>query len=55
MRTFVKLRQWLSSHKDLERKLNTLEKKYVENFRIVFEAIKLLVKEDHKPKHPIGF
>lgn len=55
MRTFVKLRQWLSAHKDLERKLTTLEKKYDENFRIVFEAIKLLMKEEQKPKHPIGF
>lgn len=55
MRTFVKLRQWLSTHKDLERKLTTLEKKYDENFRIVFEAIKLLMKEEQKPKHPIGF
>ena len=55
MRTFVKLRQWLSSHKELEKKLNSLEKKYDENFKIVFEAIRLLMKEDQKPKHPIGF
>lgn len=55
MRTFVKLRQWLSAHKELEKKLNTLEKNYDENFRIVFEAIKLLMKEEQKPKHPIGF
>ncbi len=55
MRTFVKLRQWLSSHKELEKKLNQLEKKYDENFKIVFEAIRLLMKEEQKPKHPIGF
>lgn len=55
MRTFVRLRQWLSAHKELEKKLVMLEKKYDENFRIVFEAIKLLMKEEHKPKHPIGF
>ncbi|MDD8018583.1 MAG: ORF6N domain-containing protein [Bacteroidota bacterium] len=55
MRAFVKLRQWLSAHKELERKLNTLEKKYDDNFRIIFEAIKLLMKEERKPKHPIGF
>jgi hypothetical protein len=55
MRTFVTLRQWLSVHKDIEKKLNALEKNYDENFRVVFEAIRLLMKEDQKPKHPIGF
>jgi ORF6N domain len=39
MRTFVKLRGMLSEHVDLKRKLNQLEKKYDDNFRVVFEAI----------------
>jgi hypothetical protein len=55
MRTFVKLRQWLSTYKELEMKLNTLENKYDGQFKMVFEAIRLLMKEDQKPKHPIGF
>ncbi len=55
MRTFVRLRQWISAHKGLEKKLNALEKKYDENFRVVFETIKLLMKEEQKPKHPYGF
>ncbi len=55
MRTFVKLRQWLSSHKDLERKLDSLEKNYDGQFKVVFEAIKLLMKEETKPKQRIGF
>lgn len=55
MRTFVKLRQWLSAHKELEKKLNALEKKYDENFKVVFDAIRLLMKEESKPKHHIGF
>src|ERR1043166_1790383 len=39
IRTFVQLRQLLSSHADLARKLESLEKKYDAKFRIVFDAI----------------
>ena len=45
MRTFVKLRGMLSEHADLKRKLNALEKKYDDNFRIVFDAIHQLMDE----------
>ena len=45
MRTFVKLRGMLSEHADLKRKLNTLEKKYDDNFRMVFDAIHQLMDE----------
>ena len=43
MRTFVKLREMMSTHKDLARKLSALEKKYDGQFQIVFEAIKQLM------------
>lgn len=39
MRTFVKLREIISSHKDLVAKLNKLEQKYDSQFKTVFEAI----------------
>ena len=55
MRTFVRLREMLSSHKDLERKLIALEKKYDEHFKVVFDAIRALMKETEKPKRKIGF
>jgi hypothetical protein len=55
MRTFVKLRQWLSTSKELDRKLDSLEKKYDGQFKVVFEAIRLLMKEEVKPKHKLGF
>ena len=45
MRTFVKLRGMLSEHADLKRKLNALEKKHDDNFRIVFDAIHQLMDE----------
>ena len=45
MRTFVKLRSMLSEHSDLKRKLNSLETKYDENFKMVFDAIHQLMDE----------
>jgi len=43
MRAFVRLRQILSTHKDLARKLSELESKYDEQFKVVFEAIRRLM------------
>jgi hypothetical protein len=58
MRAFVRLREILSTHKDLARKLDALEKKYDENFRVVFEAIRQLMTPPADPagkKRRIGF
>jgi hypothetical protein len=43
MRAFVKLRRMLASNDELSRKLEDLEKKYDEQFRVVFEAIRQLM------------
>ncbi len=40
MRAFVRLREMLASNKNLARKLHELEKKFDEQFRVVFEAIR---------------
>jgi hypothetical protein len=45
MPAYVKLRELLASHKDLLQKLTDLEKKFDEQFQIVFEAIKQLIAE----------
>ncbi|MFC1825310.1 ORF6N domain-containing protein [Thermodesulfobacteriota bacterium] len=55
MRAFVNLRQMLTAHKDLERKLESLEKKYDKQFKVVFDAIRALMEETEKPKRKIGF
>jgi len=56
MRAFVKLREMLSAHKDLARKLKQMEKKYDEQFRVVFEAIyKLMEPSESKTRRKIGF
>ena len=43
MRAFVQLRELLATHADLARKLVQLEKKYDEQFKAVFEAIRELM------------
>lgn len=58
VRAFVKLREMLAGHKQFAERLEDLEKRLTEhdeNFRIVFQAIKQLLKEDKKPKRKIGF
>ena len=55
MRIFVRLRRILSSHKDLVKRLDELEKKYDAQFQMVFKAIRQLVKEEEEPKPWLGF
>jgi len=55
MRAFSKLRQMISTHEELKKKIESMEKKYDENFKIVFEALKQLLDTDDKPKRRIGF
>jgi hypothetical protein len=55
MRAFVRLRQILASHADLARKLEALEKKYDAQFKVVFDAIRELMKPPESKKRPIGF
>ena len=55
MRAFTQLRQMLLTHADLKKKIEAMEKKYDEQFRIVFEAITQLIEVDEKPKKKIGY
>ena len=57
MRAFVKLREMLLSHKDLARKLATMESKYDAQFKVVFDAIRQLMEPPPAPvkKRRIGF
>jgi hypothetical protein len=55
MRTFVRLRRILASHAELARKLDALEKKYDAQFKVVFDAIRELMKPPESKKRPIGF
>jgi hypothetical protein len=58
MRAFVHLRELLSTHKDLARKIDEMEQKYDGQFAAVFEAIRKLIAAhaaEDKPRRRIGF
>ena len=55
MRTFTKLRKVLSTHDELKEKIESMEKKYDGQFKIVFDAIRQLMAPDEPPKRKIGF
>jgi hypothetical protein len=55
MRAFLKLRQMLATHEDLRYKIEAMEQKYDQQFKVVFDAIKLLLEAENKPKPKIGF
>jgi hypothetical protein len=55
IRTFVRLREMLASNTELARKLEALENKYDQQFKVVFDAIRQLLAPPEKPKQKIGF
>ena len=55
MRTFVRLRHILSSHAALARKLEELERRYDNQFRVVFDAIRELMSPESPESRPVGF
>lgn len=58
MRAFVRLREILSTHKELAYKLAELERKiekHDEEIKAIFEAIRQLMMAPKKPKRKIGF
>jgi uncharacterized protein YjcR len=58
MRVFVRLREILSTHKDLAHKLSTLETridKHDHQIQSIFDAINQLISPPEKPNRHIGF
>jgi ORF6N domain len=55
MRTFVQLRRLMDTNRDLARKIEALEKKYDEQFTVVFAAIKELIAPPTPARKQIGF
>lgn len=55
MRSFVRMRQMVMSNEDLRLKLDALELRYDEQFKIVFDAMRKLIVEDEDVKSEIGF
>ena len=58
MRTFVELRRLMDSNHELARKIEAMEKKYDQQFAVVFDAIKRLIAEEDarkaSPRRRIG-
>ena len=55
MRAFVQMRRVLAEHKELAAKLDALEKKYDDQFKYVFDAIRQIMTPPAEKKRPIGF
>lgn len=55
VKTFIRLREFLVSNKELAKKIEELEKKYDAQFRIVFDAIRQLMASPEPKKKRIGF
>jgi len=54
MRTFVAVRKLMESNQDLATKIRQLERKYDQRFKLVFDTIQQLIKQE-KEARPIGF
>lgn len=55
IRAFVRLRHAAASLAELGRKLDALERRYDERFRVVFEALRRLMQPPEPPRKAIGF
>jgi len=56
VRAFVRLREVLATNADLARKVEALERKYDGQFKVVFDALRALMKEPEAAKKPqIGY
>ncbi|OYW10375.1 MAG: hypothetical protein B7X34_04695 [Acidobacteriia bacterium 12-62-4] len=55
MHAFVQLRRMAGDHKDLLRKMDEMERKYDDQFKVVFSAIKRLMEPPPLAKKKIGF
>jgi hypothetical protein len=55
VRAFVRLRQMLASNSELAGKLEELERKYDRQFKVVFDAIRQLMRPPEPQRKQIGF
>ncbi len=55
MRAFVRLRRWIVGNEELARRIVAMESKYDSRFKVVFDAIRELMKPTAKPARRIGF
>ncbi len=55
MRTFVQVRELISTHEELRRKIEDMERKYDSRFQAIFATIKQMLETPLPAKRPFGF
>jgi len=55
MRTFVQVRRMMTGNIELKHQIDSLEKKYDEQFQAVFAAIRQLLDKKNEPRRAIGY
>lgn len=55
MRTFVRLREMLTTHEELRLKIDAMEKRYDARFQVVFDTIRQMLETPIPAKKAIGF
>ena len=55
MRSFARLRKMAVEFKDLSQRLDEMEQKYDSQFKVIFDAIRLLISEPESQEKKIGF
>ena len=55
MRTFVRLREMLTTHEELRRKIDAMEKRYDARFQPIFDTIRQMLETPIPGKKQIGF
>jgi len=55
MRTFVRLREMLTTHEELRRKIDAMEKRYDARFQAIFDTIRQMLETPIPAKRQIGF
>ncbi len=55
IRAFVQLKKLISTHKDIVNKINELEERYDEQFKLIFTALRQLIQKENEPRKRIGY
>jgi phage regulator Rha-like protein len=55
VRSFIRLREILSTHKDLVEKIEKIERKYDRQFKLIFDVMQRVLDDGKQPKIIIGF
>ncbi len=55
IRIFIKLRDMIEAYKELREKVEEMEKNNENNFQEIFRIIKLILRQEEKPKNKMGF